>query len=88
VGAAITNRRVLGPAEARITLTAGFLLAALSILSVIWPRIITIPLAVLGIWVAASLFVKAYGLYREGKREEKALSSPPQTESGVTRTED
>jgi cardiolipin synthase len=88
VGAAITNRRVLGPAEARITFTAGFLLSALSILSVIWPRLITIPLAVLGIWVATSLFIKAYGLYREGKREEEALSSQGHIEREATRTEE
>jgi cardiolipin synthase len=74
VGAAITNRRILGPAEARITSGAGILLLALSALAVFWPRVITVPLAVLGVWVAASLFIRAYGLYLEGKREEMRLT--------------
>lgn len=75
VSAAITNRRVLGPAEARIMLSSGFLLLLLSIVAVLWPRLVTIPLAVLGVWVAASLFIKAYNLYQEGKKEQEALLS-------------
>jgi cardiolipin synthase A/B len=69
VGAAITNRRVLGPAEARIMAGGGVLLLILAVLAVLWPRVITIPLSILGIWVALSLLIRAYRLHREGKKE-------------------
>jgi cardiolipin synthase len=73
VGAAITNRRVLGPAEARIMGSSGLLLLALSAIAVVWPRLIAAPLAVIGVWVAISLFIRAFHLHREGRREEREL---------------
>ncbi|HEY8458731.1 MAG TPA: phospholipase D-like domain-containing protein [Blastocatellia bacterium] len=73
VGAAITNRRALGPAEARIMGIAGALLVAASIIAVLWPRVVSIPLAVIGVWVAVSAFIRAFRLRREGKREERRL---------------
>jgi cardiolipin synthase len=75
VGAAITNRRALGPAEARVMGSSGLLLLALSIVAVLWPRTISVPLAVIGVWVAISLFIRAFHLHREGKREEQGLKS-------------
>ncbi|MGE0126592.1 MAG: phosphatidylserine/phosphatidylglycerophosphate/cardiolipin synthase family protein [Blastocatellales bacterium] len=75
VSAAITNRRVLGPAEARIMGSAGLLLMAASSLAVIWPRTIAWPLAAIGVWIAISLFIRAFYLRREGKREERRLES-------------
>lgn len=69
VGAAITNHRVLGPSEARIMASAGLLLLGLAVVGVLWPRSISIPIAVFGVWVATSLLIRAYRLHREGKRE-------------------
>ena len=71
VGAAITNRRALGPAEARIMGAAGLLLLAASFVAVMWPRVVSWPLAVFGVWVAISAFIRAFHLRREGKKEEK-----------------
>lgn len=59
VGAAITNKRVLGPAEGKIMVAAGVLLLALSICSFLWPPILAYPLALSGLWLGVSLFVKA-----------------------------
>jgi cardiolipin synthase len=73
VGAAITNRRALGPAEARIMGAAGLLLLAASFVAVLWPRAVSWPLAVIGVWVALSAFIRAFHLRREGKREERSL---------------
>jgi cardiolipin synthase len=75
VGAAIANRRALGPAEARIMGTAGLLLVAASVVAVMWPRAVSWPLAVIGVWVAVSAFVRAFHLRREGKKEERSLKS-------------
>jgi cardiolipin synthase A/B len=71
VGAAITNRRALGPAEARIMGSAGLLLLAASGIAVLWPRVVSWLLAVIGVWVAVSAFIRAFHLRREGKREEE-----------------
>jgi cardiolipin synthase len=75
VGAAITNRRALGPAEARIMGSAGLLLLAASVIAVMWPRVVSWPLAVIGAWIAVSAFIRAFHLRRDGKREERGLKS-------------
>jgi cardiolipin synthase len=75
VGAAITNRRVLGPAEARIMASSGLLLLVASVVAIFWPRVIAAPLAGIGAWLAVSLFIRAFRLHREGKREESELKS-------------
>jgi cardiolipin synthase len=78
VGAAITNRRVLGPAEARLMWMAGGVLLALSIIAVKWPRGITYPLAFIGTWVALSLFIRAYKLHKgQTVAQEKERGEPP-----------
>jgi cardiolipin synthase len=84
VGAAITNRRALGPAEARIMGTAGLLLVAASVIAVMWPRVVSLPLAVIGVWVAVSAFIRAFHLRREGKEEERSLKS---TQNEIDRNE-
>src|ERR1039458_5693621 len=68
VGAAITNHRVLGPAEARIMFTVAWLLLLLMVVATLLPRVVAVPIAVLGGWVAISLLVKAYRL--RGRRNE------------------
>ncbi len=75
VGAAIANRRALGPAEARIMGSAGLLLVAVSAIAVVWPQVVSWPLAVIGVWVAVSAFIRAFHLHREGKKEERSLKS-------------
>lgn len=65
VGAAITNRRTLGPAEARIMFGVACGLLLMTAIVAIWPRVLAIPLAVLGGWVGISLLVRAYRLRRK-----------------------
>jgi cardiolipin synthase len=79
VGAAITNRRVLGPAEARLMVMAGGFLLGLSVIAVQWPRALTYPLAFIGTWVALALFIRAYKL-RKGlsvAHEKERGDQPP-----------
>jgi cardiolipin synthase len=81
VGAAITNRRVLGPAEARLMAMAGGFLLGLSIIAVKWPRGITYPLAFIGTWVAIALFIRAYKLRKGlsvGHEQGHGESPPPE----------
>jgi cardiolipin synthase len=78
VGAAITNRRVLGPAEARLMGLAGGVLLGLSIIAVKWPRGITYPLAFIGTWVALALFIRAYKLHKGVTlARDKEMCEPP-----------
>lgn len=62
VGAAITNRRLLGPAEAKVMAAVAFLVALLSVIAVLWPRVISVPLAIIGLWIAVGLTARAYRL--------------------------
>ena len=62
VTAAITNRRPLGPAEAKVMVVGGMLLVVLSVLAVVFPRVVTVPMALFGLWVATTLLVRAFRL--------------------------
>jgi cardiolipin synthase A/B len=64
VGAAMTNRRKLGPAEAVIMLWAAGLLTVFSAIAVIWPWAVVYPVVALCMWLATSLFVRGYKLRR------------------------
>jgi cardiolipin synthase len=77
VGAAITNRRVLGPAEARVMFTAAALLFVLSAVAVNWPKSVALPLAFVGTWVSLALFMRAYKLHKAGTAEDKDDPPPP-----------
>ncbi len=90
VSAAITNHRILGPAETKVMVAASLLLLPLAALAVLWPRVITIPLAVLAAWIAVALLIRAYRLRREGpsaeERSPQARSLLAQSETGRNRS--
>ncbi len=65
VGAALTSRRELGPAESHLMLGAGVLLGVVAVVGVLWPRVITIPLAIVAAWVALTSLLRAWRLARE-----------------------
>jgi cardiolipin synthase len=65
MGAAMTGRRVLGPAEARIMGAAGVALLVLAVLATIWPRVIAAPLAVIATWLGVILLFRARTLHRD-----------------------
>jgi len=62
VGAAIANRRALGPAEASIMQITASLLIGLALVAFLWPRVVATPLAVISVWCAVSLVIKAHRL--------------------------
>lgn len=77
VGAAITNRRVLGPAEAGVMMGVGFGLFGLAAVAIAWPIVIALPLAVLGAWVAVSILVRSVELRAEGRKGADEGPNPP-----------
>ena len=64
IGAAITNRRALGPAEARLMAVAGLVLLLMTVVALLWPRVVVLPFAVIGVWVAVALLLRAWRLWR------------------------
>jgi cardiolipin synthase len=85
VGAAITNHRVLGPAEARVMAGAGLLLLVVSAVAMKWPRVVAFPLSVMFGLVALSLFFRAATLRPQGKDRRRPWRrgiSPKRRQSG------
>ncbi len=68
VGAAITNRRVLGPAESVSLGGGGLLLAATGIIAVIWPKLIAWPLAGFSFWFATVLLARYFSARRRTRQ--------------------
>ena len=69
VGAAMTNHRVLGPAEAGIMAAVAVVMLVLMAVALWWPLAVVAPLSLLGLWIAISLLVRAFILRRQGRRE-------------------
>jgi cardiolipin synthase len=70
VGAALTNRRILGPAEAGVMAKTGIVLLVLAVLGVIWPEAVALPVGLIAGWIGLALLVKARRL-RRGESEER-----------------
>ncbi len=64
VRAALTEQRVLEPAEAQVLVLGGTLLLLVAMLALAWPMLVAVPLAVILLWIAAALLARAYGLRR------------------------
>jgi cardiolipin synthase len=63
VGAAISNRRVLGRSESGPLLIAGILLLVAAVVGIVWPRLVAWPLAVLALWIGVSLIARYIHTY-------------------------
>jgi cardiolipin synthase len=73
VGAALTSRRELGPAESHLMLGAGILLTVVAVVALLWPLLLTIPIAVLAAWVGLASLLRAWRL---GRERVASLASP------------
>lgn len=72
VGAVLSDRRVLGPVEARLTSMAGLILCALSVLVALFPRALAWPAAAVGLWGGLALWWRGIQLRRQAKRGDPA----------------
>lgn len=80
VGAAIANRRELGPAESRLMASIGLLLLVVAAVAVVWPRMVAIPVALLAFWLAVGSITRAWRL-----RTAPGLAAPsPKVVQGAT----
>jgi cardiolipin synthase len=74
VGAAITNRRLLGPAEAGIMAGVGAILLGLTAVGIAWPLVLAAPIVLLAAWIGIALIVRALELYTRRPGEKPATS--------------
>ena len=82
VGAALTNHRALGPAEARVMAAAAATLLALAAVAILIPRLLTVPVAIVAAWVGVTLLVRAWQL-----RTGAELPASDPTNAGLTNSE-
>ena len=96
VGAALTNRRVLGPSEAGLMAKSGAALLVLAALAVIWPEAVAVPVGIVAGWVGVALMLKAWKLRQERRRDagadlwrdEQDVGVSPPDERGRAEIED
>jgi len=69
---AMRQQRVLGPAEARLTLFLGLLLLGTSLITLYWPRVVALPLAGLGLWLSFSFLLRSRSMMRKHRRRLRA----------------
>lgn len=69
VSAALFDRRTLGPAEARLDLAVAAVALLVAVVAIVWPRVLTWPLAVLGGWVGLAMLWRAVRSARSASRE-------------------
>jgi cardiolipin synthase len=68
IGAALTNRRVLEPVEARIATVAGILLAGFAVIFALYPPALAYPAAAVFAWLAIVSLYHAIRLKRIGRQ--------------------
>lgn len=85
LGAALTARREVGPAEAINLFWSSLLFLAFGVLALIWPRAVALPAGILAVWLALAGLFKSWRLY--GVSGVKTAEKRPETvDSGERRS--
>jgi cardiolipin synthase len=74
VGAALTSRRSLGPAEANLLGVVALILIALAALAVLWPPALAYPIAAIAGWAGILALLRARRLWRERRKRTREAS--------------
>jgi cardiolipin synthase len=82
VGAAFTDRRVLGPVEASLTASAGAAACVLALIFVLFPRVLAYPFSALAAWAGLALIYRGYRLWRERRRTTRTSRQPESDSPG------
>jgi cardiolipin synthase len=77
MGAALTDRRVLGDTSNGPLVTGALILAVLAVLELIWPAILGWPLGLLCAWFALNFGVRAWRLRRRLRQQQTETDTPP-----------
>ncbi|MEO8506466.1 MAG: phospholipase D-like domain-containing protein [Betaproteobacteria bacterium] len=68
LGAALTNRRNLGPAEVGLLTTMAIVMAGIAIVAALFPRVLAWPIAFFAAWLAIAWALKGLHLWRRAHR--------------------
>jgi cardiolipin synthase A/B len=82
LGAALTDRRSLGPAEAGLLFLMAAVAAVIGIVGALWPRVLAWPVAFVALWSGTAWVVKGISLRRgrrSGPRVERLEDAIPNT---------
>jgi len=74
LGAALTNRRTLGPAEAGLLGVASIATIGLALVAFLFPRVLAWPIAVIAAWIGVAWGVKAWLLWCRARRGRMAVA--------------
>jgi cardiolipin synthase A/B len=74
LGAALTDRRTLGTAEAGLLAKVSIVAIGIAAVAALWPRVVAWPLAVLAAWMGLAWLAKAYALRHQGRQ---GVAAPP-----------
>jgi cardiolipin synthase len=75
LGAALTNRRALGPAESGLLVKMAGAALATAIVGVLWPAVVAWPAAALAAWIGLSWLGKAWTLRRDHEESDGAAAA-------------
>jgi cardiolipin synthase len=85
VTAALSEQRVLARTDARLVASSGIVLLVIAVLGVIWPLVVVVPLAVVLVWIAFVLLMRAFTLRRERRSQglpaTRVRPAPPQPQA-------
>jgi cardiolipin synthase len=86
LGAALTNRRLLGPAESGLLMKVGVGAVVLAVVAAIWPHAVAWPISILAAWFGIAWLFKAMALrkshHAERPRDAAAGADPHGERSG------
>lgn len=84
VGAAMANRRLLGPAEAGLLFASGSVLLCLALLGAMWPALLALPFAAVAAYVGLALLWRGHRLRVQVRhREVSSTQAHPVARSGA-----
>lgn len=71
VGAAFSNRRMLGPAESGLMFSVAMGFLGFAVIALLMPLAVTVPLALLALWIGLTLLVRAWRVRKGGPEEDR-----------------
>ena len=81
LGSSISSnkKRPLGMMEAKINLFGGGILLITGVIAIFFPSVLAIPLGVIFVWLAVSLFINSYQLFKQNEQNENSSNEtkPP-----------
>jgi cardiolipin synthase A/B len=77
LGAALTNRRALDPAESNLLMNVSIVTIVFAIVAAIWPQVIAWPLGIIGAWVGIAWVIKAVMVRQQRARAREATVAMP-----------